>query len=213
MGPGHQHLGPAAAAAHLHHVDADGIALFEDFAVDLLGTGEQRVSLVSAGADANGHVIGGGLDAQHRAGENLMLLGGEALKDHAPLGLANALDDDLLGSLGGDAAKGLGLHIHIHQVAQLSMGVDAAGGVQRDLRRRSDDVVHHFFLHIHMHSVFIALDEHVVGISILVFLIRGHQCLGDLFHHIGLGNAPLLLQLRQSSKNLLVHIVPIPPLF
>src|SRR5699024_4604465 len=53
--------------------------------------------------------------------------------------------------------------------------------------------------------------EDVVGIAVLVLLIGGHQCLGDLLEHIGLGNAPLLFQLRQRGENLLVHIVPIPP--
>ena len=38
-----------------------------------------------------------------------MLLGGELLVDDAALGLADALDDDLLGSLGRDAPKLLGL--------------------------------------------------------------------------------------------------------
>ena len=43
------------------------------------------------------------------AGEDLVLLGGELIINHAPLGLTHTLNDDLAGSLGGDAAKVPGL--------------------------------------------------------------------------------------------------------
>ena len=62
-----------------------------------------------------------------------------------------------------------------------------------------------------MHAVLVAFDEDVVGVAVLVLLIGGHQGLGDLIDHISLGNAPLLLQLRQGSENLFVHFVTIPP--
>ena len=52
------------------------------------------------------HIAGVGGDAQDGAGENLLGLGGVMCrKIGAALGLADALDDDLLGGLGGDAAE------------------------------------------------------------------------------------------------------------
>lgn len=97
-----------------------------------LTDGQQGVGLVRALADADGHVAVR-LEAQHRAGENLVLLRGEALEDHAALGLADALNDDLLGRLGGDAAEGLRLDLHVHEIAELCVRVDLARGVERDL--------------------------------------------------------------------------------
>ena len=51
-----------------------------------------------------------------------MLLGVELIVDHAPLGLADALDDNLTGGLGGDAAEILGLDLDADHVAELGVG-------------------------------------------------------------------------------------------
>ena len=134
-----------------------------------------------------------------------MLLGGEGIKDHAALGLADALNDDLLGSLGGDAAEGLRLDVHVHKVAQLGVLADLAGGVEGDLRRGRQNVVHDLLLDVHVHIVAVHLDEHVVGIAFLVLFIGGNQSLRDLVDHIRLRDTALLLKLSQCGKNFGVH--------
>ena len=128
MRAGDHDLRAAAAAADLDDIDADHVALDEMLRLDLLADGQQGVGLVRALADADGHVAVR-LEAQHRAGEDLVLLRGEALEDHAALGLADALNDDLLGRLGGDAAEGLRLDLHVHEIAELCVRVDLARGV------------------------------------------------------------------------------------
>ena len=75
MRPGYNDLRAFCRAADLHDIDADEVALVVILRADLLGCGEHGVGLVVSAADADGHVVGRRLDAQHRAGEDLMLLG------------------------------------------------------------------------------------------------------------------------------------------
>ena len=101
-----------------------------------------------------------------------MLLGGEGIEDHAALGLADALNDDLLGGLGGDAAERLRLHVDIDEVAEVGVLVDLAGLVERDLRGGREDVVDDLLLHVHVHIVVLDLDKDVVGIALFVLFYR-----------------------------------------
>ena len=165
MRAGDHDLRAAAAAADLDDIDADHVALDEMLRLDLLADGQQGVGLVRALADADGHVAVR-LEAQHRAGEDLVLLRGEALEDHAALGLADALNDDLLGRLGGDAAEGLRLDLHVHEIAELCVRVDLARGVERDLGGGGDDLVDDLLLRIHAHGVLRQLDVDVVGVAV-----------------------------------------------
>ena len=63
-----------------------------------------------------------------------MLLGREGVEDHAAFCFADALDDDLLGRLRGDAAEVLRLHVDVYKVAQLRGLADLAGRVERNFR-------------------------------------------------------------------------------
>jgi len=174
--------------------------------LDLLAGGQQRVGAVGALTDADGHIAGARLDAQHGTGENFMLLGGEALKDHAPLRLADALNDDLLGRLRRNAAEGLRLNFDIDKVALLCVGVDLAGGVQRDLRGGGDDLVDDLLLGVHLHFLLGQLDENVVRVAVLVLFIGRDQRLRDTLDHVIHRDAALFFQLAQSRKNLSVRV-------
>ena len=88
------------------------------------------------------------------------------VEDHAALGLADALNDDLLGRLGGDAAEGLRLDLHVHEIAELCVRVDLARGVERDLGGGGDDLVDDLLLRIHAHGVLRQLDVDVVGVAV-----------------------------------------------
>ena len=149
-----------------------------------------------------GALLGIGNDTSSGEGEFL---------DEAALCLADALDDDLLGGLGSDAPEVLGAHVDVYQVAQLSVLVDLARGVERNFGGRREHVVDDLFLHIHLEVSVFDLDEYVIGIAFLVFFIRRDQRLRDLVDHVLLRDAALFFQLRQRRKNFSVHVFCTPP--
>ena len=198
-------LRTARGAADLHHIHADDVAFFIMLAAHLLGRSQHGVGLILPAADAHDHVARRGLDAQDRCGEDLMLLGRERVKDHAALSLADALDDDLLGGLRGDAPERLRFDLGVHKVAELGVGADFPRRVERDFGGGGDDVVHDLFLDVEPHIAVGNIDEHIIGVAFLILFIRGDQRLRDLVDHICLRNAPLLFELRQCGKNFGVH--------
>ena len=122
MGPGNEDLGAAGGAADLHHIHLHVLALHQFLARDLLAGEQQGLGGLAAGADPQGHGAGAGVDPGHHAGEDLVLLGVELVIDHAPLGLPEALDNDLLAVAGGDAAELRVVHRDVHHVADLVPG-------------------------------------------------------------------------------------------
>ena len=134
-----------------------------------------------------------------------MLLGGKFVVDHTALSLAHTLNDDLTGSLGGDAAKVAGLDLNADNVAQLGTGQLFAGLFQTQLGGGIVNRFHHVLLdeHTDLAGLFVALDNHVVAHALMVTLIGRNQSLGDLFDHIGLGDAFLLFDQADSGKKFL----------
>ena len=193
--PGYNDLRAFCRAADLHDIDADEVALVVILRADLLGCGEHGV----------GHVVGRRLDAQHRAGEDLMLLGREGVEDHAALCFADTLDDDLLGRLRGDTAEVLRLHVDVYKVAQLRGLADSAGRVERNFRGGGDDVVDDLLLHVHMHIVVLDLDEDVVGVAVLVLFVCSDESLRDLLDHVALRDPAFFFKLRKRCKNFGIH--------
>ena len=133
-----------------------------------------------------------------------MLFRGEFVKDHAALGLADALDDDLLGGLGGDTAEVLGFDLFVDQIAELHVGIDAPGGLDLDLGGGNVDLVYDFLLGVHLQSILAELDKDVVGVANAVLFVGGKQGLGDAVGHIVHGDAAIPLKLTQRRKDLTV---------
>ena len=206
MGPGDQNLGTVAVGgiADVHHVDTEMLALLRNFAGDLLAGHQNGLGGLRAGADPQGDVVVPGINAGDHTGENFMLLGAEFVVNHAPLGLPQTLDDDLLAVSGGDAAK---LHVvdrQIHNVADLVTGGDGVGFFQRHLVVGVYIVlfVHHVLLNEHLQIVMGLVHVHNdVFNALVVPLVGGGDGLDDLIQHKGLRNAALLFQQRQGLED------------
>ena len=136
-----------------------------------------------------------------------MFLGGELLIDNAPLGLADALDDDLLGSLGGDAAKLLGLHRHADHIAHLGPAADLLGSFQNDLMAGVLNLIHDELVDIHVNPLLVLIqnDLHIVLALRVVTAESGQHSLLDFVIHIGLGYALFSLDIRNCLKKFCVH--------
>ena len=84
------------------------------------------------------------LDPVHRPGDELALAAGELVEGDVALGLAQPLQDDLLGGLGVDPAEGLGVELlGRHQVADLGRRVDRPGLLEGELGQRILDLGDH----------------------------------------------------------------------
>ena len=205
MGPGDEDLGTPGGPADFHHIDLDVAALGELLAGDLFTGEQQGFGGLAAGADAQGDVARAGIDAGHHAGEDLMLLGVELVVHHAPLGLPQALDDDLLAVAGGDAAELHGVHGDVDDVAHVVLGGEVLGLLHGHLVGGIHVVLflHHVLLYVHAQILVGLVHVHDdVFHTLMVPLVGGGQSLDDLIHHEALGNAPLLLQQGQGGKDL-----------
>ena len=199
---GNEHLRAAAAAAHFHQIHLQHLPLVVFLAHHLLAQREHSVGGVGAGAQTHGGVAGALVNAQHGAGEDLVLLGVKLVIDHAVLGLPQPLNDDLLAVAGGDAAEVHVLHGEAHGVAHMVLGGDGLGLLGGDFGGGVLHLLHHGLLHKHLQVVlFLVHVHHHVFHVLVVALIGGGESLHDLFQHKILGDAPLLLQQLQSGKD------------
>ena len=81
------------------------------------------------------------LEAAHDAGDDLALAVLELVEDVLALGVADALDDHLLGGLRGDAAEALALLLQLEQVAELAVLLPRALGVLLAVEDLEDELV------------------------------------------------------------------------
>src|SRR6185312_9984421 len=95
--PAHEDLGPLRGAPDLQDVRLDVLADAVVLDRRLLGRGEDRLDALADVQDDRPR-----LDPVHLARDHLALAAGELVEDHVPLGLAQALEHDLLGGLGVD---------------------------------------------------------------------------------------------------------------
>src|SRR5699024_3867368 len=110
-------LRAAGAATHLDQIDLDALALGQLLAADLLGSRQHSLALLAARDYVQIRIARARVDAGDHAGQDLVLLALKLRDHHAALRLADALDDDLLGGLGRDAAERLGRDVDIDDVA------------------------------------------------------------------------------------------------
>ena len=205
MGAGDKDLGTLGGVADLHHIHLQALTLYIVLALHLLVGAQIGVGELGAGVDAQSDGAVAGVDAGDDAGEQLVLLVAELVIDHALLGLADALDDDLAGGLGGHAAKVLGLDLHADHVAQLGLGQDQAGLLQADLGGGIVYLLHDVLLQKQADGagVGVGVNDQIIAHALVVPAIGGQQSLGDLLHHITGLDALLLLDLGDGGKKLL----------
>ena len=91
-------LRSAAGLVHLQQVDLEALAGAVVLDAHLLGRRQHRLRLAEVDVDV------ARLEAVDDAGDDVAFLAGVLLEDDLALGLAQALQDDLLRRLGGDAA-------------------------------------------------------------------------------------------------------------
>ena len=207
MGAGDDYLGAAGGVAYLDDIDLDAVALAEVFALDALVGAEHGLSILAVGGDADGYRAVSGLDMAHNTGEDFMLLGGKLLIDQAALGLADALDDDLLCRLGGNAAELFGLHRDGNKVAKLGAAAVFLRGLEIDLMAGIRHLVHDGFHHVHLDAFFVLVenDLHVV-LALGVVAAEGRQHgLTDFVVHIIAGDSLFLLNVLDGFKKFCVH--------
>ena len=128
VGAGHHDL---RAADVLAYVDNDGLNLIAAFVVLL---GDLLLARQNGLGAAEGNDPAALVAALHRAGNDLANAVLELVKDLGLLRVAHALDDDLLGGLGGDAAEILDVHAEAHLVVELDRGIVLPGVGNGDLR-------------------------------------------------------------------------------
>ena len=205
MGTGNVDQGTAGSTVDLQDVDTDQIAGLVLLAGDLLGNTQDSVLLLVALADLD-EDIAGGIQTQDGAGQQLLSLGRVALVSDAALSLTDALDDDLLGSLGSDAAELLDVDGQGDGIAQLDVGVGDAGSVDVDLQRGVPQVVDNGLDLAHEDALLGDVDDDILGGDVTVILTILAVCIGQrllqTLHHVIHGNALGLLQLLQSGEDL-----------
>ena len=207
MGAGHHHLGPLDGTADLHHIHLQVVPLPDDLGRHPLLGGHDGLGGAGAVGDLDMHVAVSRLDAGDKAGQHLMLLGVELLIDHAPLRLADALDDDLLPRLGGDAAEFVHVHVEGQLVAHFRLGLPGPGFLQGQLQGGIGHFLHHGLLDVNaqllLHGVHV--HHHPVGGGGIVLFHGGDEGGPDLFDHIALGDALLLFDQVKCQEEFAVH--------
>ena len=81
------------------------------------------------------------LDPVDRSGDQLPFPARELVEGDVPLGLAQALEDDLLGRLGVNSTERVGIHLlDLDQVAEDGAGIEGLGLVEAEFGQRVDDL-------------------------------------------------------------------------
>jgi hypothetical protein len=202
MRAGNHDLRASRLAAHVDKVDLDALTLDERLTLDLLAGEKNGVCRFRAGADAKGRIARAGIDARDDTGENFVLLGVVFVVDHAALGFAQALDDDLLAVARGDAAEFDVVDGNVDDIADIVLGGDGLRVIEAHLRAGVLDLIHDFLLHEHLEFALALVHiDHDVFHALVVALVGGGERLNDLIHHKGLRNAAFLFQHRKRCED------------
>jgi len=171
MGPGDQHLRPAAELGDLQHVDLQAVIDVVLLAGHLLALLQQR--LCAAQLDIDLAVV----HPLHDGGEDFIFLFDELVVDHAALGFADVLHDHLLRGLRCDSPEIPGRGAQLGQVADFIPGVDGAGLFEADFGLRVLDHLDDGLARENLHRPLFAVDRRAdVGALAEILFIRGDQC-------------------------------------
>ncbi len=127
--PAHEQRRPARGAADLEDVGLDVLADAVVLERRLLGRGEDTLDTLAHVQDHRPR-----LDAVDGAGDELTILVRELIEHGVALGLAQALEHDLLGGLGADSAEGVAVELlDLHQLARDRVGLVPASLVEGEV--------------------------------------------------------------------------------
>ena len=207
MGATDEHLRASGGISYLNDVDLDAVTLFELFGLDALIRGKHGFRKFAVGGDADGDASVARLDMGDDAGQDLMFLGGELLKDEAALGFAYALDDDLLCSLSRDAAELLGLHRHADDIADLRTLADLLCRLKIYLKIGILNFLNDSLFHDHVYALLVLVknDFNIVRAVRIVTAEGREHCLINFVVHVASGNALFLLDIFYGFKKFCVH--------
>ena len=146
VGAADDYLGAAWGLRHFHQQDFDVLALAVAFVADLVfgahyAAGALVLGLVGVEVDIDDAAAP--FHAVHAAADDFPLVGGVFVKNLFPLGFAQALDENLAGGLGGDAAVVVRHLVEGDFGADFGIGGDEAGIVEDNLGFVVLDFVHH----------------------------------------------------------------------
>src|SRR5215813_14351088 len=154
MRPRERDLWSLGTPPHLEHEGADAITRVEALARDLLTLGQDRLGL----ADLDDDVAL--LDAVHDAPQDLAVLALELLEDPIALGVPYALQNHLLGGLGGDATELLGRQLLLELVVELGLRVQRFGIGEAEIELAVGDLFDDFLATEHLERSRLAVDLH-----------------------------------------------------
>ena len=208
MRPADHDLGTAGGVLHLDHIDLDAVALLQVLTADALVQGQHGLGKLAVGGDADRDRTVARFDMGDDAGEDLVLLGGELFINQAAFGLADALNDDLLGGLRRDAAELLGLDRDGDGFAQLGPAGNLLRAVKIDLVIGVGDLFDDELVDLHLDAFFIFIQDDLDVVLVLgvVAAERGEHRLADLIVHIVAGNAFFLFNVFDGCEKFCIHV-------
>ena len=209
MGAGNNDLRAAGAAANLDEVNLQALTLSQNLTAHLLGSGQNSLALLAAGNNIQISSAGARIDAGNHAVQDLVLLALELGDNHAALCLADALNDNLLCSLGSNAAEGLGRDVDINDIAYHRVVLVLGSLLKSDLLVRLVQILRldNRLADKHVNGLLVAvrLNVNIIGHAVVIALVGGDQRLTYTVEHIVYRNAFFLFQLFQRVKKFCVN--------
>ena len=206
VGAADHDAGAALACHDIHDVDLQHLALGVDLAGDLLVAGQDGLAAL-AQVEGNDALLG--VNAGDGSLHDVVGAGLDLAQLLAALSLTDALTDDVLCGLGGDAAKVLGLEGGHDAIAHLIALADVLSLGDADLAVLVVPVlIGHDVLDegdVELAGVGVDLDHDVVVLDLVVLLHGDDDRSLDLFDQVLRGDAALVLQHGESFKKFVVR--------
>ena len=135
MGPGYKNLGAFRRLADFDDIALDALADAVRFRRDLFRCRQDGFGLAQVDVDV------AVLDALDDTGDDVVRAVREFIIDDVAFRFAQALNHDLFGSLGGDAAEIVRRDIDVDDIADFVIDINEAGLIERDFRMRVFDFI------------------------------------------------------------------------
>ena len=202
MGTGNLQRAALVEVDDIDDIDLDPIAFMQIIAGELIVFEEKEFVMI----DLNGNVSSVRLHFLDNGCDDLTYLFLELLHHLAAFRFADALTDDVLGGLSGDAPEFLGVKMHDAGEADLGFGVIGERFIEQDLGFGDfNDVNDHFGDGYAEPTVFgVDNDGYVVG-DLIIFFDGDNDCISDLFNQIIGLDAFFSFQHLKCFEELVIH--------